>query len=391
MTTLIIINYLLFLFFFSLLSSTNADLNVADYGATGDGKTDASPSFLRAWNAACNSLESQTTLYVPRKRYFLRPVIFQGPCRSSNITVHLDGILVAPDYIEMGSTDNWLTFVGLNGVSVVGGFLDGQGAPLWLCKGSVLKKCPAGSTSLAVYSSKNVVISNLTSIDAKLYHVVVHSCENVEIEGVRIYAPDDSPNTDGIHVQNTVNVRILKTGIKTGDDCISIGPGTKNLHINRVACGPGHGISIGSLGKGLEEDGVLNVTVTNAVFTGTMNGLRIKSWGRPSNGFVKGVVFKQVVMNNVHNPILIDQNYCPWSEGCPNQNSGIKISHVTYTDIKGTSASQVAMKFDCSATSPCKGIGLKDIKLTYQHQPAESFCRNIRGIARGVITPPSCL
>lgn len=75
-----------------------------------------------------------------------------------------------------------------------------------------------------------------------MFHVVIHSYENVILEGGRILAPGDSPNTDGIHVQNSVNTRILNTGIKTGDDCVSIGPGTKNLWIQRVACGPGHGI-----------------------------------------------------------------------------------------------------------------------------------------------------
>ncbi|KAF5190490.1 polygalacturonase-like, partial [Thalictrum thalictroides] len=76
----------------------------------------------------------------------------------------------------------------------------------------------------------------------------------------------------------------------------------KELWIQRVACGPGHGIStIGSLAKGPVEDGMV---VKNVVFTGTQNGLRIKAWGRPSTGYVKGVVFKQVVMNNVFNILL---------------------------------------------------------------------------------------
>ena len=77
--------------------------------------------------------------------------------------------------------------------------------------------------------------------------------------------------------------------------------------------------SIGSLGKDVNEGGVENITLTNSVFSGSDNGVRIKSWARPSNGFVRNVVFQNLIMNNVKNPIIIDQNYCPSNQGCPHQ------------------------------------------------------------------------
>ncbi|WOL04459.1 hypothetical protein Cni_G13180 [Canna indica] len=245
--------------------------------------------------------------------------------------------------------------------------------------------------SLTFRNSKDVVISGLTSFNSELYHIVIDYCERVWVHGVRITAPESSPNTDGIHVQGSNHVNITSVGIRTGDDCISIGPGTTNLWIEQVACGPGHGISIGSLEKGFEEKGVENVTVKTTVFTGTQNGLRIKTWGRPSEGFVKGVVFEHASMQNVQNPIIINQNYCPGHKGCPNKNSGVKISEVTYSDIHGSSASQVAVNFDCSATNPCTGIGLQDIKLTYGRSTAESSCKHVDGTASGFVMPPSCL
>ena len=76
--------------------------------------------------------------------------------------------------------------------------------------------------------------------------------------------------------------------------------------------------SIGSLGQNQQETGVQNVTVKTVNFTDTQNGVRIKSWARPSNGFARNVIFQHVNMMNVENPIIIDQNYCP-SGGCPNQ------------------------------------------------------------------------
>lgn len=77
--------------------------------------------------------------------------------------------------------------------------------------------------------------------------------------------------------------------------------------------------SIGSLGRSFNEDGVENVTVINSVFSGSNNGLRIKTWARPSKGFVRNISFRNIVMKNVENPIIIDQNYCPTKQGCPSQ------------------------------------------------------------------------
>ncbi|KAM6546910.1 hypothetical protein CsatB_027646 [Cannabis sativa] len=179
--------------------------------------------------------------------------------------------------------------------------------------------------------------------------------------------------------------------VRTGDDCVSIGPGTQNLWIERMACGPGHGISIGSLAKDMNEEGVQNVTVKQVVFTGTQNGIRIKSWAKPSKGFVESVHFSNIVMRNVQNPIIIDQNYCPSHVNCPDHASGIKIKDITYENIKGTSATTIATKFDCSPGNPCSGIRLEDVNLTFQNKPAQSLCANAKGISFGTVLPNSCL
>lgn len=99
--------------------------------------------------------------------------------------------------------------------------------------------------SLTFNSAKGILINGLTSMNSQLYHIVINGCKDVRVEGVKIAAPGDSPNTDGIHVQQSTSVVVFGTGIKTGDDCISIGPGTKNLWVEQVACGPGHGIRLG--------------------------------------------------------------------------------------------------------------------------------------------------
>ncbi|KAK1271205.1 hypothetical protein QJS04_geneDACA006145 [Acorus gramineus] len=363
--------------------------NVVSLGAKPDGQTDSSKAFLSAWASACGS-SGPSSIYVPLGRFFLNRVKFQGPCKSSAITFHIDGTLIAPGYGVMGSSEAWISFDRVMGLSVLGGTLDGQGTALWACK-LAGRGCPMGAASIMFTGSKGLLISGLTSVNSELGHININGCDGVKIQGVKINAASNSPNTDGIHVQMSNDVTIIGTRISTGDDCVSIGPGMQNLWIENISCGPGHGISIGSLGKSSQEPGVQNVTVKTAVFTGTQNGLRIKTWGRASDGYVKGVVFEHAVMQNVQNPIIITQNYCPGNKNCPDQNSGVKISEVTYNDVRGSSATPVAVNFDCSPTRPCSGIGLQDIKLTYNNGPARAFCKHAGGSAAGDVVPPSCL
>ncbi|KAJ8755416.1 hypothetical protein K2173_019214 [Erythroxylum novogranatense] len=386
----LLLHLLLLAFFASSPLAVADQYRVTSFGAKPDGSTDSTQAFLAAWRHACGSA-SPATMYVPSGRFLVKNVEFQGPCSNVATTVLIDGTIVAPsDYSAMDGSKNWLMFEHVRGVKVLGGVLDGQGSRLWSCKSSG-SGCPKGATSLEFSNSNDIEIGGLSSQDSQMFHIVINGCENVKVQGVKVSAPGNSPNTDGIHVQASTHVTILNSKIGTGDDCISVGPGTTNLWIETVACGPGHGISIGSLGKESDEAGVQNVTVRSATFFGTQNGVRIKTWGRPSNGFVRNVFFQNAFMTNVENPILIDQNYCPGESDCPNQSSGIRISDVTYQSIHGSSATEVGVRFDCSRTYPCTGIQMEDVKLTYRNHPAEASCINADGSASGFLQPSSCL
>ncbi|KAK5794921.1 hypothetical protein PVK06_036174 [Gossypium arboreum] len=198
--------------------------------------------------------QTRPFIYVPKGRYLVGSLAFKGQCKSPQIIIRIDGTIVAPlDYGVLGKSDNWFSFEDVSGVSIIG-----------------------------------------------------RDVQNVHLRGVKIVAAGNSLNTNGIHVQLSRNVEILSTSIKTGDDGISISPSTENLWIEKVTCGLDHGISIGSLAKDLKEEGVQNVTVKNTIFYNTQNGLRIKSWAKPSSGYVQGVQFLGSVMTNVQNPIVID-------------------------------------------------------------------------------------
>ncbi|MCD7454257.1 hypothetical protein HAX54_024140 [Datura stramonium] len=141
----------------------------------------------------------------------------------------------------------------------------------------------------------------------------------------------------GVDICMQLNSTIQHSIIQTGDDCISIGPGSMNMWIQKIGCGPGHGISIGSLANSLNEAGVQNITVANSVFTKTQNGVRVKSWARPSDGYARTLMFRNLVMK-----ILAILSWliklCP-DNSCPHQNSGVKVVE-TGIQYKGTSSTQ---------------------------------------------------
>ncbi|KAF7803216.1 polygalacturonase-like [Senna tora] len=384
-----IISLFLVFFFFGCSNASSSTINVVSFGARPDGMWDSTLPFLRAWSWACKSIE-ETTIYVPKGSFLLKQITLWGPCKKK-ITFRMDGTLVAPlDYWSLGNSGYWILFMKVNGISIYGGTLNARGASYWDCRRAA-KNCPPGARSISFSWSNGVVVSGLTSLNSQTIHIAVDHCENVRIENVKIRAPSRSPNTDGINVQFSRGVTITYATIMTGDDCISINQGSSHLWIDHIACGPGHGISIGSLGNYVREEGVENVTVTSSTFTKSENGVRIKSLAQPSNGYTKGIQFRNLIMKNVYNPIIIDQRYCPKPTSCPRQNSGVKISGVRYEDIKGTSASEVAINLDCSASNPCWGIILRDIKLRYVKGSATSSCRNAAGTASGVVIPRSCL
>lgn len=88
----------------------------------------------------------------------------------------------------------------------------------------------------------NLVVSGITSVNSQLSHIVINTCKNVVVRNVKLIAPDQSPNTDGIHVERSTWVNITGSTFQTGDDCVSIGDATYNLFISHIKCGPGHGV-----------------------------------------------------------------------------------------------------------------------------------------------------
>ncbi|RDY06862.1 putative polygalacturonase, partial [Mucuna pruriens] len=117
-----------------------SSFNVLSYGASGDGQTDDSKAFVKAWKDVCNATQETATLVIPKEKTFmLQPVSFMGPCKPSTVNIELRGRIIAPKRVEAwqwGDEDReaWVKFSFINGLVIDGGGLgqvDGQGAAWW--------------------------------------------------------------------------------------------------------------------------------------------------------------------------------------------------------------------------------------------------------------------
>ncbi|KAK6134999.1 hypothetical protein DH2020_031283 [Rehmannia glutinosa] len=313
-------------------------------------------------------------------------------------------------------TDTWIGFRYVDRLTVAGGgYLDGKGPAAWpyndCHKNPGCKPLPAFMDSLKIILTSYLVsnlnysqtlrldfitnsrVHHLRSINSKNTHINVFACTNLSISQVRITAPAESPNTDGIRIGSSNTIKISNSVISTGDDCISMVSGSQNIDISYVACGPGHGISIGSLGRSHENnDDVVGIRVSKCTFIGSDNGVRIKTWAPSLSSLASNITFEDIVIRNARNPIVIDQQYCPLS-GCMEGDSAVQVQNVIFRNIWGISQTKVAVNIQCSGVLPCKNVQLINIHLAYKGRNghATAVCSHVLGSSYGRQIPAGCL
>lgn len=195
---------------------------------------------------------------------------------------------------------------------------------------------------VTAYECKGVLIEGVSFSNPPFWTIMPAFSDNINITGITIENPGNSPNTDGIDPSSCKNVHISNCHISVGDDCIVIKSGrdedgrranspTENITITNCTMLKGHGgVVIGSEMSG----GVKRVTISNCVFEGTDRGIRIKTM-RGRGGVVEDIRVSNVSMYNMVNEgILITLRYQstkpePLSERTPAVNniqlSGINI------------------------------------------------------------------
>ncbi|KAM4120229.1 hypothetical protein ACJW30_03G116100 [Castanea mollissima] len=343
--------------------------------------TSAGQALTKAWKATCTIARSKVV--ISAGSYKLGVVTLLGPCKGA-IEFNLQGTLQAPsDLASFNGKDFWVSFERIVSLTVSGGgVFDGKGQTAWQ-KNNCDQKFDFVTNS---------IVRDIQSKDSKFFHMNVMGCKNLQIQDVTITAPGDSPNTDGIHIGRSSKITISNAKIGTGDDCISIGDRAQDVTANQVTYGPGHGISVGSLGRYQNEQPVSGNRVIGGTLSSTQNGVRIKTWLSSPPGSASDMHFENIIKNNVANPILIDQGYCPNNQ-CSNKSpSKVKLSNVSFKNIRGTSSTKEAVKLICSKSVPCQQVAVADIDLVYKgaRGSATSTCVNVKPTVLGKQNPPAC-
>ncbi|CAL1407762.1 unnamed protein product [Linum trigynum] len=388
-----------------------AVFSVLSYGAVGDGEADDTSAFKMAWDIACSQTESVILVAPAGYRFIVHSTIFTGPCQTGLI-FQIDGTIMAPDgprsWPKYSDKRQWLVFYNVTGMTMQGdGVVDGRGHKWWElpCKpqkfqairGTKVAPPPCDSpVAIRFFMSSNLTVQGFKVHNSPQFHFRFDQCRNVVVRKLDINSPALSPNTDGIHIENTNNFILQSSLISNGDDCVSIGAGSYNVHIQNISCSSGHGISIGSLGSRNSKACVSNITVSDCFIHQSQNGVRIKTW-QGGYGSVSQVKFHNIWMEGVRNPVIIDQYYC-LSGNCSNQTSGVYIHDVSYSKIRGTyDVRSPPMHLACSDSVPCRDLKLSDIVLVPGAADGRvgeknPFCWNAYGANQTLIVPPvSCL
>ncbi|HEY2761572.1 MAG TPA: glycosyl hydrolase family 28 protein, partial [Pirellulales bacterium] len=225
---------------------------------------------------------------------------------ASSINLHLDSGAIIQNNAP---TSSMITTSGtLHDIEITGsGILDGHAT-----------NTTSGNNMISLKHITNVLVQGVTIQNASHEHLVVEQDTNLTVDNINI---NDNftvaqhhaylSNTDAIDYSGS-HILIENSNINAGDDDIVAKPsGTfcSDITITNDTIGAGHGISVG----GQTDAGLDGLTVSHITFTGTDDGLRLKSGSAainsPGGGVVKNVSFSDITMTNVPNPIIINSWY----------------------------------------------------------------------------------
>ncbi|XP_060971722.1 probable polygalacturonase [Cannabis sativa] len=400
-------------FEYMAISCRSHSASLTDFGGVGDGTTSNTKSFQAAMNSLSRfSSSGGSLLFVPPGKWLTGSFTLIS---HFTLYLHKDAVLLASQnenewpvikqlpsygkgkYGETGRFRSLIFGTNLNDVIITGdkGTINGQG-DIWWKKSRTLKYTRPSLIEL-IYST-NIQISRLNLLNSPSWHIHPVYSSNIIIQDLRIIAPINSPNTDGIDPDSCSNMRIEDCYIVSGDDCVSLKSGwdqyglafgmpTKQVIIRRLTClSPQQAvITLGSEMSG----GIQDIRVEDIVTTNTKSGVRIKTAiGR--GGFVKDIYFRRMNMKNMRHVVLMTGDYNTHPDQGYNRKAFPLVRNINYRDIVAESVRMTA-QLDGISGHPFDGLCFSNVTVSLSAiaEKSQWNCSDVSGVSSGVV-PKAC-
>ncbi|XP_062074412.1 probable polygalacturonase [Humulus lupulus] len=400
-------------FEYMAMSCRSHSASLTDFGGVGDGRTSNTKAFQAAMNSLSRfSSSGGSLLFVPPGKWLTGSFSLIS---HFTLYLHKDAVLLAsqnendwpiikqlPSYGkgkngEIGRFRSLIYGTNLNDVIITGdmGTINGQG-DIWWKKSKSLRYTRPCLIEL-VYST-NVQISRLNLLNSPSWNIHPVYSSNIIIQGLRIIAPINSPNTDGIDPDSCTNIKIEDCFIVSGDDCVSLKSGwdqygiafgmpTKQVIIRRLTCSSPQQavITLGSEMSG----GIEDVRVEDIVTTNTKSGVRIKTTvGR--GGFVKDIYFRRMNMKYMRHVLLMTGDYSTHADHGYDHKAFPLVHNINYRDIVAQSVRMTA-QLDGISGHPFTGMCFSNVTVSLSAiaEKVQWNCLDVSGVSSGVV-PKAC-
>ena len=242
---------------------------------------------------------------------------------------------------------------------------------------------------LSIVKSKRVLLEGVTFRNSPSWCLHPLSCEDLTLNGVKVFNPWYSQNGDALDVESCKNVVVTNSLFDAGDDAICIKSGKdadgrhrgepcENVLVKNNTVLHGHGgFVVGSEMSG----GVRNVYVSDCTFIGTDVGLRFKST-RGRGGVVENVYVDNINMINIPGDALIADLYYAVQDapGAPvpavtEETPSFKNIHISNISCKGAGR---AMFLNGLPEMPIENFSVRNMRITDAQKGA--FINKVAGV-----------
>ncbi|KAL2206865.1 pectin lyase-like protein, partial [Sarocladium strictum] len=314
----------------------------------------------------CGSRESPR-IGAAGKTFMVRTMLDFTGC--TNCELQIEGILKASD-----DTNYWSDYrqiISVNSAndakirSVTGsGIIDGNGQAAWdrYAQDSSLTRPILFRVE---GKSKKVTVANLLVKNSPSFFFLTEG-DSVDtlFQDLSLTSNSKSEypakNTDGIDIGKAKHTTLRNITIQNQDDCVAFKPGADYVIVDGIHCKGSHGISVGSLGKGIgKDDTVTNVYVRNAIMDGATKGVGIKLYpGAPNFGtaYVKNITWEDFTIKGAEYAVQIQSCYNKDYDYCETNPTTAVLQDIKMRNFKGTTGTKhgnIVANMNCPVGKTC--------------------------------------